>query len=123
MCEENKLNGYEIIQGSLSSPMSIQELALKLVPGAIEIGRSRIGTKSNPECKTEYNEVSLEIFVWALGLMCQEWILENLNRKSNDGHCWTHKQQNQKPCSMGADFHKNLYEECKKTFREVLGNA
>jgi hypothetical protein len=123
MSEENKLNGYEIIQRALSSPDGIYELALKLVPGAVEIGRSRIGNKSNPECATEYTEAHVEIFIWALGLMCQEWVLENFSRKSEDGHCRTHKQTQQVPCKKGSEFHKNLYEECKRTFEDVLRNA
>lgn len=120
MSEENKLNGYEIIQKTLSSPNGFYELALKLVPGAVEIGQIRIGKKSNPDCGTEYAESHVEIFIWALGLMCQEWVLENFSRKSIDGHCWTHKQIQQVPCKKGSEFHKNLFEECKRTFEEVL---
>lgn len=123
MPNESRLNGYDIVQNALSSPIGFYELVLKLVPGASEISRSRIKNKSNKECGTEYGENSPEIFIWALGLMCQEWVLENFRRKSEDGHCWTHKQNNQKPCKKGAEFHKNLFIECKKSFEELLKNA
>jgi len=123
MSEDRKFNGYELIQNALSSPFGIHELALKLVPGAVEIGQHRIGKKSNPDCATEYTEGHVEIFIWALGLMCQEWILENLSKKSSEGHCWTHKQNTKQPCEKGAKFHKSLYEECRRTFEEVLKNS
>lgn len=115
----NKSNGYDIIQKALSQPDGLYGLSLKLVPGALEIGQNRIGKRSNPECNTEYTEGHAEIFIWALGLMCQEWILENFRKKSEDGHCWTHK----KPCENGSEFHKNLFMECKGSFEDALKNA
>jgi hypothetical protein len=118
MPEESKLNGYDIIQEALSSPNGLYELALKLVPSAVKIGRSRIEKKSNPECLTEYGENHVETFIWSLGLMCQEWILENFRRKSENGHCWN--QNHEKPCKEGSKFHKNLYEECKRSFEEII---
>jgi hypothetical protein len=123
MYKEKKVDGYKIIQNALSQPNGLYELTLSLVPGAIEISRKRIGTKSNSECSTEYSEKHVETFLWALGLMCQEWILENFRRKSMDGHCWTHKQKDGQRCMKGAEFHKKLYEECKKSFEAVLTSS
>ena len=113
-------NGYEIVQNALSGQMALHELALRLVPAAIETGKTRIGARMNPECKTEYAENGVEIFLWSLALMCQEWILENLRRKSQDGHCWAHKQRDKKPCEEGSKFHSALYWECKESFEDVL---
>jgi hypothetical protein len=120
MAEEDRLNGYNIIQNALLSPLTFYELVIKLVLGALEINKVRIGEKSNQECGTIYNERSVDTFIWALGIMCQEWILENLRKKSAEGHCWTHKQNTKQPCEKGAEFHKSLYEECRRTFEEVL---
>jgi len=115
MTEENKLNGYSIIQNALSSPVTFYELAIKLVPGAIEVSRARIGEKNNKECGTVYNEGSVDIFIWSLGIMCQEWILENLHNKAMNGHCHRHEL----PCKEGSEFHKNLFKECLKNLEAI----
>jgi len=116
MTEEDKLNGYSIIQNVLTPPFTFDELMIKLLPGALEISKARIGTKNNQECQTIYNESGVDTFIWALGIMCQEWLLENLYRKSVNGHCHKHTL----PCGVGAAFHKNLLKEYLKSSEKLL---
>jgi len=125
MTEEKKLNGYDIIQQILPQVSSLYSymLGLGLVPPAIDVARDRIGTKSNSECQTTYTEHHYEPFIWALGLICLEWIMEDLRRKAEEGHCHTHKKELGRPCEKGSEFHKALYEECKKSFEDVLKNS
>ena len=86
------------------------------MPGAIEVSKVRIGEKNNKGCGTVYNEESVDTFIWALGMMCQEWILENLYNKAMSGHCHRHGL----PCKKGSEFHNNLYNECLKSFKAIL---
>jgi len=86
------------------------------VPGSLEISKVRIGEKSNKDCDTVYNESSVDTVIWALGIMCEEWILENLHNKIMNGHCRRHSL----PCKDGSEFHKNLFEECLKNLKAIL---
>ncbi len=122
MSKRTNWNGYNMIQEALSKSTP-NELVVGLVPRAMEVAKDRIGQRDNDGCNTHYHEDSVELFIWALGLICQEWILENLRLKSLDGHCWTHKQQSGSPCAQGSTFHKELYESCKKSFEEVLRSS
>ena len=116
-------NGYQIIADILAqsdvvcqSKVDFPKLLDRLEPCIEEYSRKRIGTHKNLDCGTTYSENSLEIKIWALGLICQEWILEILRLKTLNGHCYNHKL----PCPKGSQFHRELYEMCQKSFKEAL---
>lgn len=75
--------------------------------------------RENVECKVVYSRDSPELFLWALGLICEIWTLNLLKQKAKGGHCYTHKEQNGKPCPKGTKFHKELFLEAKESFEEI----
>jgi hypothetical protein len=87
------------------------------IPQFIE---KRLGTRSQVDCKVMYSEKHTEMRIWALGLICQEYILEMFKKKAANGHCYTHKKVTGKPCSEGSKFHEDLLQSCKKSFEDVL---
>jgi len=117
---ESYKDGYEIIGNVLGQPSGFLDLLSRLLPHVFEYGKKRIGKHENPECATVYTEYHVETFFWSLGLISFEWILEDLRRKTKEGHCHTHKEKTGRPCPKGSAFHGQLYELCKKSFTEVI---
>jgi hypothetical protein len=57
-------------------------------------------------------------------LMFMSWCVTNLKRKTENGHCQNidhpHGDTNPRLCKEGTIFHQELYNECVKTFNDVL---
>jgi hypothetical protein len=62
--------------------------------------------------------------MWTLALISLSWILNNLKEKTEDGHCHNinheHGDVNPRLCPLGSQFHKDLYDECLNSFKEML---
>jgi len=62
--------------------------------------------------------------MWTLALISLSWILNNLKEKTEDGHCHNtnheHGDINPRLCPIGSQFHKDLYDECLNSFKEIL---
>ena len=55
--------------------------------------------------------------------MTMSWIITNWKRKTEDGHCQNRKHWRDPQdsfCPMGSKFHKGLYSECIRTFKNIL---
>lgn len=109
------------VQAILSkSNLTMDVLFKELKETVQKIATDTIGIKENISCSTKYSPSnSPELLLWALGLVCEVWVLEILRQKAQEGHCHTHS----KPCLEGKKFHENLYIECKKSFKELFKNA
>lgn len=124
MVELNTLDGFTIITEIIDKiepcrqHLSFYHLTIlsELIPKVYEYSFNRIGRHEKIECGLVYYENTNAKFFWALGLMCLEWTLGILDQMSKEGHCYKHI----KPCPESVDFHRELYELCKKSFLEVL---
>lgn len=115
-------DGYDIIQ-QIIGRIEIQELLTRLGPFIPNYVNERVGRWQNPECGTFYSgngSQSPESIFWALGLMSVEWILVDLQQKTRETHCNTHKRQTGGSCDKGREFHKRMYEACKKSFEDAI---
>jgi hypothetical protein len=68
--------------------------------------------------------MSLENRMWPLALVSMSWILFNLKAKTEAGHCQntnhTHGERAPRLCRTGSQFHKELYDECLTSFKEMV---
>lgn len=105
--------------------LTVDELLREKLPLlAKKYATEKIGSRQNISCGVNYDpEKSPEILIWALGLVCECWTLELFKRKTFDGHCHTHKQKNRKSCEKGTEFHRELYDEAKNSFEQVIEHA
>jgi hypothetical protein len=59
-----------------------------------------------------------------MALMFMSWSITNLKRKRQNGHCQNinhpHGNTNPRYCQEGTKFHQELYNECVKTFEDLL---
>lgn len=105
---------------ALNNQYPFKDIVLELYDPIKEYTRKRIGEQKQLECNLVYNEDKLEMLFWALGLMSLEWTLGILRKKTEEGHCNVHRKQAGDFCQQASDFHRKLYEQCKRTFNEVL---
>lgn len=112
--------GYLLLQHAITKPLVLPALTCALEQDLRKYAKERVGAFVRTEHETGYSIEgnNLEILIWALGLICMEWSLENLGRKSNIGHCQKHKDN--LPCNEGVKLHKEMYDACKKSFEEVI---
>jgi hypothetical protein len=109
-------NGLFIIDRLITKSGLTVDGYLKLIPRIYDYGLSKIGCFSNSFCDLNYDEKSNEMFFWTLGLMSLEWVLGILNLKLSEGLCEKHVE----PCEESIEFHKEMFERCKKSIQEVL---
>lgn len=72
----------------------------------VDLKKDGVGYMNNP---TEYRG-------WNVSLMVMSWLLHNLKKKTENGHCRIHNL----PCKSGSEFHNNLYLECLKSFKNLV---
>jgi hypothetical protein len=80
--------------------------------------------RKHDECFVSYDHNNVEYVVWVMALMFMSWSITNLKRKTQNGHCQnvnhSHGDTNPRLCQEGAKFHQDLYNECIKTFGDLL---
>lgn len=79
-----------------------------------ECGVSYVGLKQKNQQEIEFKS-SPELYIWALGLICEYWLLFLYKQKSIEGHCYNHKE----PCTKSSVFHNSLFEEAKRSYVEI----
>jgi hypothetical protein len=79
---------------------------------------------SNNECGVGYTRGTKEYRVWTTSLALMSWALHNFQIKADDGHCHnlthTHGESNPRNCEQGRTFHREMFNRCLHTYREVL---
>jgi len=80
--------------------------------------------RKDDECRVSYDHNNVEYVIWVMALMFMSWSITNLKRKRQNGHCQNinhpHGNTNPRYCQEGTKFHQELYNECVKTFEDLL---
>jgi len=80
--------------------------------------------RKHDECFVSYDHNNVEYVVWVMALIFMSWAITNLKRKTQNGYCQnvkhSHGDTNPRHCQEGTKFHQELYNECIKTFRDLL---
>jgi len=104
------------VEKLMSPHKSPDRIMMEIIPLAKELAK-KMEVKSEPPCKVYYDPtLSPEMFIWALGVVCECWTLEILRRKMQHGHCYAHAT----PCGKGSQFHQKFYDEVKGSFEQVI---
>jgi hypothetical protein len=85
-----------------------------------------IPNKDKEECELHYHNTNsnLENKLWGLALICTAWTINNLKRKTEEGHCRRHRDtESNLPCKLSAEFHNEIYLECIKSFEDIINVA
>lgn len=102
--------------------LTVENLLKERLPEiAKRIVNNTIRDRENVSCVTKYASNSPELLLWALGLVCEAWVLEILRQKAKDCHC--RNSLHCKPCSEGSKFHRDLFNEAKRSFQEILAKV
>jgi hypothetical protein len=77
---------------------------------------------------TRYGYLHIESIMLMLGLMALSWLKVDLKKKTENGHCHnpTHKTKDTKKpasCSIGSNFHKDLYSDYISVLEDFLNNV
>jgi hypothetical protein len=79
---------------------------------------------SNNECGVGYTKGTKEYRAWTTSLALMSWSLHNFQRKMEDGHCHnlthTHGETNPRNCAQGRTFHRELFNRCLQSYRDIL---
>jgi hypothetical protein len=116
---------YDHIQGLITkhSQLNVNNFMLELTSTLV----SNTPFKNFDECGIHYSEGSMENRMFSLAIISMSWILNNMKRKVEDGHCQNtkheHRDRNPRLCPKGSEFHRNLYDESLKSFEDVLQEA
>ncbi len=80
--------------------------------------------RKKEECQISYDHNNVEYILWVMALMSMSWSVTNLKRKTKNGHCQNiehlHGDANPRLCKEGTIFHQELYNECVKSFSDLL---
>jgi hypothetical protein len=80
--------------------------------------------RKDDECRISYDHNNIEYLVWVMALMFMSWSITNLKRKTRNGYCQNidhpHRDTNPRLCQEGTTFHREFYNECVRTFRDLL---
>ena len=68
------------------------------------------------ECGVGYMNTVTEYRGWNVALMVMSWLLYNLNKKTEEGHCHIHDL----PCKIGSESHNKVYLECLNSFKSII---
>ncbi|MGH9987806.1 MAG: hypothetical protein ACRD8W_28020, partial [Nitrososphaeraceae archaeon] len=68
------------------------------------------------KCSVGYMNNPTEYRGWNISLMVMTWLLYDLKEKTKNGQCHIHNL----PCKRGSEFHNNLYNECLKSFKDII---
>lgn len=68
------------------------------------------------ECGVGYMNNVTEYLGWNVSLMVMSWLLYNLKKKTEDGHCHIHDL----PCKAGSEPHNKVYLECLNSFKSII---
>jgi|GEM_PF-1398525 hypothetical protein len=79
------------------------------------------------DCKVYYGPlIAPENRAWTISLFLMSWILYNLKRKTENGHCnninHAHKKKDPRNCDRGRAFHSKKYSECLKSFKDIINS-
>ena len=89
----------------------------------VEASKYLVNRKQD-ECRVSYDHNNVEYILWMMTLMFMSWSVTNLKRKAQNGHCQNidhaHGDTNPRLCKEGTIFHQELYNECIKTFKDLL---
>jgi hypothetical protein len=89
----------------------------------VEASKYLVNRKQD-ECRVNYDHNNVEYIIWVMALMFMSWSITNLKRKMQNGHCRNidhpHGDRNPRLCQEGTKFHQELYNECAKTFEDLL---
>jgi hypothetical protein len=120
--EDNK-QYYEVFQNFIAkhTQLNLNGLLLDLLSN---LTIPRIPEKTLDECKLNYKMQSTENRMWTLALISMSWILNNLRNKTENGHCQNiehiHGEKTPRLCHKGSQFHKELYNDCLISFKEIV---
>lgn len=97
----------------------VLDLGLELAP---KEASKYLDKRTEADCGLSYDEDNNEYRIWIIALMTTSWIITNWEKKTEDGHCqnkghWSDEQH--QFCPVGSKFHKELYDECIKTFENI----
>lgn len=80
--------------------------------------------RKDDECRVSYDHNNVEYVFWVMALMFMSWSITNFKWKNQNGHCQNidhpHGNTNPRYCQGGTKFHQDLYNECVKTFEDLL---
>jgi hypothetical protein len=79
--------------------------------------------RTEADCGLNYDQNNNEYQIWITALMATSWIITNWKKKTEDGHCQNkgHWPDERHPfCPKGSKFHKELHDECIRTFENIL---
>lgn len=100
------------------------KFALDLISDLAPIESSKyLENRTEEQCNLTYDQDHNEYRIWIIALMTMSWIITNWKRKTEDGHCQNRKHWRDPQdsfCPMGSKFHKGLYNECIRTFKNIL---
>ena len=68
------------------------------------------------QCGVGYMNNPTEFRGWNVSLMVVFWLLYDLKKKTENGHCHIHNL----PCKKGSEFHNKLYIECLNSFKGII---
>jgi hypothetical protein len=125
LTENDIVSRYDFIEGLITkhSQLNIDAFASELMSTVV----SDVPLSDFNECNLQYSGGSMENRMWSLALISISWLLNDLKRKAEDGHCQntSHSHGNKTPrlCQSGSKFHRDLYDGCLKLLEEILQSA
>jgi hypothetical protein len=119
---------YECVQHLISKHLKNSEVDLqKLVLDLLSTKLTKLPERESNDCRVQYKDSHLEFKMWNLALLSTSWIIGVFKQKSVDGHCHNmehdHGEREPRKCSTGHEFHLQMYNECLKSFKDLLSMA
>lgn len=78
---------------------------------------------------TTYDEGTFEYFMWMNALITMCWLLTNVKKKTEDGHCHnpvhdkTIEETEHPMCAKGSEFHSKFYDDVVKSLQWLVKYA
>jgi hypothetical protein len=121
--ESDIVNFLDSLQNSINEDFKAEFYLPSFIQQLSNLVVLSIPNKDKEECDLHYHNTdgNLENRMWGLALICTSWIIINLKRKTEEGHCRKHRDMESNiPCKLSTEFHNEIYLECIKSFEQII---